>query len=64
MGAREQMIEWFGDSVSDATAQRVADAILNDHTRELAKKIRAYRGALNGCEWPEVAADLIDPNCN
>lgn len=49
MGAREQMIEWFGDSVSDATAQKVADAILNDHARELIEKLRSATLLADDC---------------
>jgi len=30
--------------------------------REAAEKIRAYKGALNGKEWNEFAAGLIDPD--
>ena len=63
------MIEWFGDSVTDATARRVADAILNDHAHELAEKIRSETLSLKAAgvlepekDWAaSSAADLIDP---
>lgn len=38
-----------------------AREVLDKHAHELAEQIRHHQGALNGKEWPDFAADLIDP---
>ena len=50
---------WYDDDYDRLS--ELLDDLLRAHAHELAERIRAQRGALNGAEWHDVAADLIDP---